>query len=372
MPKLSQTATEARVEFVFSVPFDLMNAMYFTSLVEQIEGIDGWPEQVRKEMAPDLRAELNFLFTFPKGDPGIMGTLTDRLFAHREAWPDVEALLRFVRELPAGIGKSYSNPGVQGLAFYTACSPFTLPGQEPAPSADPRAELGRALDQAGVDADATLALYDRPEELRERMAALIERFYEQHYRHDLPRRLPCLERSVAFHRSQPAGDMAALARRLTGRTTSCLERQGDGRPPVCAGPYAEYIFVPSLDMGPYVSCADVPPVHGLFYPCEAEFQGAEQEAEATRRLARLYRALSDEQRLRILRLLAGREMYAQEIVEQTGLHQPVVSRHLTFMTAVGLLRSRRQNNMKFFSLNPAVREELGQTLQLFPFQGTTS
>ena len=66
-------------------------------------------------------------------------------------------------------------------------------------------------------------------------------------------------------------------------------------------------------------------------------------------MALVYRALSDEHRLRILRLLHHGELYAQEIVERTGLHQSVVSRHLTFMKAVGLVNVRRQNNMKFYS-----------------------
>ena len=93
--------------------------------------------------------------------------------------------------------------------------------------------------------------------------------------------------------------------------------------------------------------------------------GAPEEGEETRRLARIYKALSDEQRLRILHLLRDGELYAQQIVERTGLHQSVVSRHLEFMRAVGLLQARRQNNMKFFTLNPAMRDELGKTLDLF-------
>jgi DNA-binding transcriptional ArsR family regulator len=58
-------------------------------------------------------------------------------------------------------------------------------------------------------------------------------------------------------------------------------------------------------------------------------------------------------------------MYVQEIVERAGLHQSVVSRHLVFMKAVGLVQARRENNMKFYSLNPAIREELAKTLELF-------
>ena len=118
-------------------------------------------------------------------------------------------------------------------------------------------------------------------------------------------------------------------------------------------------------MGPYTSCARIDDIHGLFYQLEPEYRGtAAEDAEETR-LARLYKALGDEQRLRILRMLRNREMYAQEIVERTGLHQSVVSRHLSFMKAVGLLNARKQNNMKFYSLNPAARDMLTGTLALF-------
>ncbi len=360
MPKLSQPATPAtQVEFVASVPLDLMNAMYFTSLVEGAEGIEDWPAQVRKEMDPALLAELDFLYTFPRGQPGVMGVLTDRLLAHPEAWADIDALTRFVGNLPLGVGKLPDDLGIQGLACYSVCSPFGYAEQEIDPLAHPREALIEAMEKGNGDMEAALAVYDRPEELRARMLALIERFYEEHYRHDLPRRLPSLERSVATHRSRPVEDVNRLARELTGRTNSCLEG-------ACEGPYTKLIFVPSLDMGPYVSCADIPPIHGLFYPCEAEFVGAPpEEAEETRRLARIHKALGDEQRLRMLHLLREREMYAQEIVERTGLQQSVVSRQLAFMSAVGLLSARREGNMKFFSLNPEMQEELRKTLELF-------
>ena len=369
MPRLSaMTKTPAQtVEFVASVPLDLMNAMAFTSLVEIAEGIDGWPVETRSRMDPELRAELDFLFTFPKGDPGLMGTLTDRLFAHPEAWGSVEGLLTFVRGLP--LSAEDAPPGladvaVQSLVFYNICDPLELKQEgSPVPDADRRDRLIKVLEQAGTDVEAGLAVYDRPEELRARMVRLIERFYAEHYRQDQARRLTCLERSVAAHRSQSATDPAALARRLSGRPSSCLDAE-DGQPPICAGPYSKYVFAPSLDLGPYVSCADVGAVHGYFYPCEPEFTEA-QEDEENRRLARIHKALADEQRLKILHLLRERELYAQEIVERTGLHQSVVSRHLAFMKAVGLVDARRQNNMKFYSLNPAVREQLAKTLELF-------
>lgn len=361
MPRITEMKTRRQtVEFVASVPLDLMNALYFTHLAGELEGIEGWPRQVRAAMTPALLAELDFLYTFPKGQPGLMGALGDSLFAHRQTWRDIDSLVRFVRQLPLGVGEWPMRPGVQGLAFCSTQSYLDCDQRISRPPAAIREELRSILNNEELDADAVLAVYDRPEELRERMARLIEQFYEQHYREDLPRRLPCLERSVAAHQGTQGQDMVDLICRLTGRDEACCQEE------IQRGDYDVFIFAPSIDMGPYISCGVVGRIHGLFYPCEAQLmEDAPQEApEDTRRLARLYKALSDEQRLRILQLLRGGEMYAQEIVERTGLNQPVVSRHLTFMSAVGLVSARRQNNMKFFAINPSVRSDVQKTLDL--------
>ena len=119
-----------------------------------------------------------------------------------------------------------------------------------------------------------------------------------------------------------------------------------------------------MDMGVYSSCSYHRPDTRSVLSLEPEYLGAPRTGEETR-LARIYKALGDEQRLRILRMLSEQELYAQEIVERTGLHQSVVSRHLAFMKAVGLLNARKHNNMKFYSLNPAAREMLTGTLALF-------
>jgi DNA-binding transcriptional ArsR family regulator len=359
MPRIHEasTASATKVEFIASVPLDLLNAMYFTGLARDHDGVEDWPAQVRGEIRPELRDELDFLFTYP-GHPGVMGALNDSLFSHHEAWADMDALLRYVRELPAGVGELPHRPGIQGLALYTLRWFGGKHDLRVELGAEPRQTLAKAAAAAGLKVDAILVEYDRPEDLRQRILDLIQRFYDEHYHHDLARRLPCLERSVAAHRDQPVGDIEALIQSLTHRPISCLAE--------APGAYTHHVFAPSLDMGPWVSCADTPPIHGLYYPCEGRFMGADAEdAEAMRRLARIHKALSDEQRLRILHLLGDGELYAQQIVERTGLHQSVVSRHLEFMRVVGLVTGRRQSNMKFYSLNPAMRDELGKTLELF-------
>jgi DNA-binding transcriptional ArsR family regulator len=356
MPRLTQTATKTgpAIQFTTSPSLDMLTAMYFTSLVPQMEGLDGWPVQLRREMAPDLLEELDALYNFPAGDPAIMGTFGDNLFAHPELWSDVDRLVQYARSMPLGEDGTAGSPGVQ-LLIHQA----TFRYQD---EVDPAAFEALAIREAvqrrmeGLDdrdSPSIMAQYDRPEELRERMVRLIERFYAEHYREEMGKRLPALERSVAAHRQEQMADPAQLARRLIGRDEACT------------GPFTRWVFAPSLDMGPYTSCARIGDVHGLFYQLEPEYRGTAAEDDEETRLARLYKALGDEQRLRIMRMLRDKEMYAQEIVERTGLHQSVVSRHLSFMKAVGLLRVRKQNNMKFFTLNPEARQTLSRTLALF-------
>jgi DNA-binding transcriptional ArsR family regulator len=63
------------------------------------------------------------------------------------------------------------------------------------------------------------------------------------------------------------------------------------------------------------------------------------------------KALADETRLQILGLLHGRELYAQEIVDQLDISQPAVSRHLNLMATAGILKIRREGNAKYYSVD---------------------
>src|SRR3990170_3046043 len=145
MPKVQQPTATARVDFVVSVPLDLLNAMYFTSLVEQSEGIEEWPLETRKNLEPGLRAELDFLFTYPAGQAGVTGALNDALFAHRETWTDMDALLRFVRDLPAGVGEWPTRPGIQGLVVYALGGPLESPGSGADAARAPSHAVARAI-----------------------------------------------------------------------------------------------------------------------------------------------------------------------------------------------------------------------------------
>lgn len=371
MPSIIETAptTDVQVEFVASPALDLLNAMYFTHLAQDMEGLDEWPRRTRAAMAPELRDELDFLFTYPEHQAGLLGALNDALFLYAPHVATIDDVLAYVRSLPAR-AEGARGASIEGLVIDALHSCYANPVDLPA-GISPREELRLTLATAArfPDDDAhppaveitpadALALFDRPEELRARMIAVLRRFYDEHYRPDEARRLARMQASVERHRGEtlrPPDDIEAYIARIAGSNRSCVK--GD-----IAG-YRRFIFAPSTDVGPYASTIDRPPLLAMYYGCErVDAAGTATEDVDAQRLVLVYKALADEQRLRILRLLGSGERYAQEVVEATGIHQSVVSRHLSFMKAVGLLNVRRQNNMKFYSINGEMRSELRQSL----------
>ncbi|MDP3047525.1 MAG: metalloregulator ArsR/SmtB family transcription factor [Chloroflexota bacterium] len=70
-----------------------------------------------------------------------------------------------------------------------------------------------------------------------------------------------------------------------------------------------------------------------------------------RNLAALGQALSDETRLRILKLLAQRELCVCELEAVLGMTQSRVSTNLAVLRNAGLVRDRRDGRWVFYSLD---------------------
>jgi len=65
---------------------------------------------------------------------------------------------------------------------------------------------------------------------------------------------------------------------------------------------------------------------------------------------RLFKALGDDSRLRILRLLAGGDLYLTEIAERMGLSKPTVSHHMVVLRAAGLVTVTETGGLTYYSL----------------------
>jgi ArsR family transcriptional regulator, arsenate/arsenite/antimonite-responsive transcriptional repressor len=79
--------------------------------------------------------------------------------------------------------------------------------------------------------------------------------------------------------------------------------------------------------------------------------------------ARVFRALSDETRLRILTVLARGELCVGNLVTILRVPQPTASRHLAVLRRAGLVQSRRQGLWMFYALAPARSAFHGKLLE---------
>jgi ArsR family transcriptional regulator len=91
------------------------------------------------------------------------------------------------------------------------------------------------------------------------------------------------------------------------------------------------------------------------------------DAEVT---ARVFKALADPARVRIVNLLATTEAPACvcDLTPQLGLAQPTVSFHLKKLVEAGLLERERRGVWAYFSVN---REALARLTTIFELQGGT-
>ncbi|MDR3773596.1 MAG: metalloregulator ArsR/SmtB family transcription factor [Terracidiphilus sp.] len=69
-------------------------------------------------------------------------------------------------------------------------------------------------------------------------------------------------------------------------------------------------------------------------------------------LAGIFAALADSTRLRLLNLMAGREVCVCYFVEILGQGQPKISRHLAYLRRAGIVTARREGKWMHYRITP--------------------
>jgi len=91
-------------------------------------------------------------------------------------------------------------------------------------------------------------------------------------------------------------------------------------------------------------------------------------------VARLFHALADEERVRIIALLAHGELCVCHIEEALAQSQPSVSRHLAMLRAAGVVESRRDGNWVYYRIaaqaDPDCRRQLRALVSAFAGSAT--
>ena len=68
--------------------------------------------------------------------------------------------------------------------------------------------------------------------------------------------------------------------------------------------------------------------------------------------ANIFKALGDENRLKILELLLDGEKCGSELLEQFSMGQSTLSHHLKMMLSSGIVKSRKVKTATYYSINP--------------------
>jgi ArsR family transcriptional regulator len=85
-----------------------------------------------------------------------------------------------------------------------------------------------------------------------------------------------------------------------------------------------------------------------------------------RKLSRIFRALSEVTRLKLIKLIAKGEKCVCKLYQALDIPQPKVSRHLAYLRKVDLVKNRKEGLWQHYSLNLELikRLSLDKTLGL--------
>ncbi len=92
-------------------------------------------------------------------------------------------------------------------------------------------------------------------------------------------------------------------------------------------------------------------------------------AAEIRPVARMFKALGDDTRLRIVALLSHGELCVCHLESALGLAQPTASRQLAVLKAAGIVESRREGSWVYYrlarQLDPGCRDQLAALVKGF-------
>lgn len=100
--------------------------------------------------------------------------------------------------------------------------------------------------------------------------------------------------------------------------------------------------------------------------CCASVTGGVLAVEEAQRLARMFKALSDPSRVRLLSMIAaqnGGEACLCDLTEPVGLSQPTVSHHMKQLVDAGLVTRDQRGKWAYYALVPEVLTMLSAALE---------
>jgi DNA-binding transcriptional ArsR family regulator len=198
------------------------------------------------------------------------------------------------------------------------------------------------------------AMLEDPLPAIDRMRTVL-RAWLQVYQEVEPRVRRMIERDVEAR----AGDRATLeAGDLIESTTGGLRWLPE------AG-VRKVIMAPSYFVRPFNHVDTSTEWRLIVYPIADSVLDAPGVAAPPPAMVRLYRALGDSSRMRILRLLADRDLYLTEIATALDVSKPTAKHHMAVLRAAGLVTVTEEGSVTWYHLRRERLDEAGTELRQF-------
>jgi len=191
-----------------------------------------------------------------------------------------------------------------------------------------------------------------PEVTKRHLLDILQRWYDQVFRVYEPQLMPILQRDAeakrAMKQTMPFG-------RLIETATNGLEY-------VPEPGLRRVLLIPSYVMRPWNELSEYQDIKIFCYPVADESVTQDSYTPPVR-LVRLYKALADERRLRILKMLMTRSYTLQEFADEFGVAKTTMHHHLATLRTAGLVRVT--SNDKVYSLRHNMLSEVSELLDIY-------
>ena len=115
-----------------------------------------------------------------------------------------------------------------------------------------------------------------------------------------------------------------------------------------------------------MTTAAIPVLAGDLAACCSPIAGGVLDEDAAERIARLFRALGDRHRVRLLSLIAaadGGEACICDLTAPVGLAQPTVSHHMKLLVDAGLVSRDQRGKWAYYRVVPETMAAISRTLR---------
>ena len=208
-----------------------------------------------------------------------------------------------------------------------------------------------------------------PDSLRHRYLRLFERYWDEAFAAEWDRILPRIEAdATAGARALVTGGLGALVDELLPegrwdpeRCEVVVQKDWDGTCDV--GQRGGLLLVPTVYGWPCVLLDIAEPwPASIIFPLR-DLRAPEVPHATDREVVAGFRALADETRLQIARLVADAPRSTKELAELLSLSDSAISRHLKILQAADLLTSQRDGYFVLYRLDPERLDVLGRALR---------